>query len=80
MYLKTRTLKSYFITKTNIVKILNRGSFLSATVVQLVGDLAVEAPGAATRGHCVLASVALQTVLFSQLALEEEERDAGRDA
>ena len=80
MYLKRRTRKSYFNTKINIVKILNRGSFLSATVVQLVGDLAVDAPGAAPRGHGVLAGVALQTVLFTQLAPEEEERDAGRDA
>ena len=61
----------------NFCKLLN---LLHSAVVQLVGDLTVDAGGATPGSHGVLTSVAFDATLLTKLSSEKEERDARRDA
>jgi len=61
------------------IKLSTESIFLDSTMVQLIGNLAVDARSTAPSCHCISASVALQTVLLSQLSSKEQERDAGSD-
>ena len=55
-------------------------NLLHSAVVQLVGDLTVDAGGATPGSHGVLTSVAFDATLLAKLSSEKEERDARRDA
>ena len=53
--------------------------FLGAPVIQLIGNLAVDAWGATPCCQGIVAGVSLQTVLIAKLSAKQKEGNAGGD-